>query len=357
MKKVIRIMLVVFMLAIPMMSVAAAGIADNSTLYGEFDCIDGGKVTTQSAGKPKILVFFTTTCSNCRSTLQDLSSSEWIKSGETDVCAIEIGGASVDDVKNYRDTNCSEGMIQFGAEPGNPNNLASRRMAFQYVLESNPSATSYATPVIVMIDAENQLQLVLTGVQSSDTIKQYLDELCPAEETGSNGSDQGVSPDQNGVWQPEGSQEESSGNRQDGSEAGQSSASNVTCDHVGEITIVSKATATSDAIGAYQCVKCGTIYKYEEIPNSAFASFLEETADMILHTQQEEVVIDTKLWVSFNKTVFEAIRNRPDVTVTVNYLYEGNPYVLKIPAGTDVDLLMDENGFGGFRYIEKVLNM
>lgn len=44
------------------------------------------------------------------------------------------------------------------------------------------------------------------------------------------------------------------------------------------------------------------------------------------------------------------------MTVTVNYMYEGNSYVLTIPAGTDVDLLMDENGFGGFRYIEKVLN-
>lgn len=44
-----------------------------------------------------------------------------------------------------------------------------------------------------------------------------------------------------------------------------------------------------------------------------------------------------------------------DVTVIVNYTFEGNPYVLTIPAGTNVDLLMDENGFGGFRYIENVL--
>ncbi len=44
-----------------------------------------------------------------------------------------------------------------------------------------------------------------------------------------------------------------------------------------------------------------------------------------------------------------------DVTVIVNYTFEGNPYVLTIPAGTNVDLLRDENGFGGFRYIENVL--
>ena len=88
---------------------------------------------------------------------------------------------------------------------------------------------------------------------------------------------------------------------------------------------------------------------------SAYAAFLKETADAILNAKQSEVVINTKLWTSFNKTVFEAMKSRPDVAVTVNYTFEGNPYVLTIPAGTNVDLLMDENGFGGFRYIENVL--
>ena len=59
---------------------------------------------------------------------------------------------------------------------------------------------------------------------------------------------------------------------------------------------------------------------------------------------------------SFDRTVFEAIKSRPDVAVTVNYSYEGQKYVLQIPAGVNVDTLMDENGFGGFRYIDKVLN-
>lgn len=363
-KKGIGIIWAVFILAISVMPVSAAGISqDNSGLYGEFNCIDGGTLTTQSAGKPKILVFFTTTCSNCRGTLQNISQSEWIRNGETDVCAIEMGGQSADEVTRFRDTYCPEGMIQFGADPGDPTNLASRRMAYSYYMEINLTGGSYATPLIAMIDADNKLQYVITGYQSSETIGKYVDDLRPSEGNAPGGSGQPDSvPGQGGEEKTEGSVTDNIGNtentgyREGDPGSWETGAASVVCDHEGGFTVISDATATSDAIGAYQCVKCGAVYKYEAVPNSAFGSFLDETADRILNAKQEEVVIDTKLWVSFNRTVFEAMRSRPDVTVTVNYMYEGNSYVLTIPAGTDVDLLMDENGFGGFRYIEKVLN-
>ncbi|MCI9109215.1 MAG: hypothetical protein HFI01_00665 [Lachnospiraceae bacterium] len=84
---------------------------------------------------------------------------------------------------------------------------------------------------------------------------------------------------------------------------------------------------------------------------------MKGTANSILNAEQNgEVVVNTKIWTSFNKAVFEAMKARPDVKVTVNYVFEGNPYVLSIPAKANVDSFMDENGFGGFRYIEKVLS-
>ncbi|MDE7014251.1 MAG: hypothetical protein K2P19_06195, partial [Kineothrix sp.] len=77
----------------------------------------------------------------------------------------------------------------------------------------------------------------------------------------------------------------------------------------------------------------------------------------ILNAEQNgEAVVNTKIWTSFNKAVFEAMKSRPDVKVTVNYVYQGNPYVLNIPAKVNVDSLMDENGFGGFRFMEQVLS-
>ena len=92
------------------------------------------------------------------------------------------------------------------------------------------------------------------------------------------------------------------------------------------------------------------------VPNSAYAAFFEETAKTIANARQEEVVINTRIWTSFNRSVFDAIQSRPDVAVTVNYFYKGEEYTLRIPAGIDVSLLIDENGYGGFRYIDQVLN-
>lgn len=120
--------------------------------------------------------------------------------------------------------------------------------------------------------------------------------------------------------------------------------------------MVNNATSSEDAVSAYQCVKCGEILRYEAVPNSAYAAFLANTANSILRAQQGEVTINTNLWTSFNRSVFEAIKNRPEVSVTVNYYYKGEPYVLHIPAGINVDSLMDENGFGGFMYIQHVIN-
>lgn len=133
-------------------------------------------------------------------------------------------------------------------------------------------------------------------------------------------------------------------------------AEKVACNHVWEKVSVNNATATNDAVSAQQCIKCGAINRYEMIPNSAYASFLEETANTILNAKQEEVVINTQIWTSFNRTVFHAIQSRPDVSVNVNYFYKGKQYALRIPAGVDVSLLMDANGYGGFRYIDQVLN-
>lgn len=375
MRKRLLIMLAAIMLIIPAMSVSAAGLSqDNSNLNGTFDCIDGGTVSTQSGGKPKIIVFFKTTCGHCINTLREISSSDWIKNGETDVCAIEITGRTSDEVKQFRDTYCPEGMIKFGYDTSAEQLAGS--MAFRYFDAAGNSGNTSGTPMIAMIDADNKLQAFATGYKSSAEIEAYLPDLLPAEspdldnpgnpdnpdnpDNPGNPDNPSQTPGEDDVTEkPEETPGGNGGTEKpdDGLESQESGSSKAACNHVGEIVIVSNATAASDAVAAYQCVKCGTVYKYEAVANSAYAAFLKETADAISNTKEKEVVINTRLWTSFNKTVFEAMKNRPDVAVTVNYWFEGNPYVLTIPAGTDVSLLMDENGFGGFRYIESVLGM
>lgn len=127
------------------------------------------------------------------------------------------------------------------------------------------------------------------------------------------------------------------------------------CSHRMDYAMVKQATPTSDSVLAYECVICGAVLDYVEVPNSAYAAFLKEAADAITNAQTNEVIVSTDRWMSFNRNVFDAMKNRADVTVIVNYQYQGEKYQVIIPAGTDVNNLMDENGFGGFRHIEDIL--
>ena len=67
-----------------------------------------------------------------------------------------------------------------------------------------------------------------------------------------------------------------------------------------------------------------------------------------------KVVIDTKDWYCFNRTLAEKVTNMKDVTVTIKYKYQGKRYEVTIPAGSDVVSLLGETGFVGFRYLDAV---
>ena len=127
------------------------------------------------------------------------------------------------------------------------------------------------------------------------------------------------------------------------------------CSHSGiTYDVAREADAEHDALLAGQCGKCGQVLSYSDVPNTAYAAFLKDTAEAIQNAQPGEVVITTSLWVSFDRRVFDAISLRPDVSVTVNYKYDGADCTVTVPAGADVSGLVDENGFCGFRYLDMV---
>ena len=119
--------------------------------------------------------------------------------------------------------------------------------------------------------------------------------------------------------------------------------------------ICREATPDADALLAGKCVNCGEILSYEEIPNSAYVAFLQESAEAIRNAAQgEQVEIYTDRWISFDRRVAKALADRPDVSVKLAYRYKGEAYILKIPAGEDWIGLLDENGFCGFRYLDQL---
>ena len=126
--------------------------------------------------------------------------------------------------------------------------------------------------------------------------------------------------------------------------------------HECDYFLIEPATPEKDAVQAYQCTDCGAVLEYKDVPNSAYTAFLKEAEKLIQSASpQSEIIISTDRWVSFNRDVLEAMKVRQDITVRVNYRYQGKNCSLVMPAGVDVELLMDENGFAGFRYIEEIL--
>lgn len=357
MKKGILYVLAMFLWLLPAMPAAASGLPCNNPVDAVFTCIDGGEISTQCSGKPKVLVFYDAGCSKCQRTLQGFSASGWIQDGTVEVCAIDLHATDATAVEQFRDNNCPEGTIRFGLDLSGNVFLA----VYDYKQAGGYTGGTTGTPLIAMLDGSNQLRFVTMGqvISSADMEGTYLPALCsggggssndtgnqiPGTDgnfAGSSGGVSGIKPEQLPSIEKQESIEADNGAE--------------ICEHVEEAMPICEATASGDSVVVYQCANCGIFLRQETIPNSAFAVFLQDSADTIRNATQKEIIIDTGLWNCFNKTVFEAIKSRPDVTVTVHYIYEGTAYTLTIPAGTDVAPLMDENGFGGFRYIEKVLS-
>lgn len=387
MKKGLLCIMTALLLILPAIPAKAAEIVevtdDNSAYDRTFTTLEGGEISTQSNGKSKVLIFFRTGCWNCINSLKSVAECDWIRSGEFDVCAIEsTGGGTPEAVEKFRQDYCAaaDGNIQFsfGDWQGSSAMFDYARKAGLVSLDD-----TVTTPVIALVDEDNKLRYVFSGNTSASEIKGKLDTMQsgpddtedPGEtpdpgdtedpdepenpddtQTPGETPDPDDTEDSDGTLNPDGTQKPVIKPDKDAADK-KKKDDKPSCNHVmGESAVVSDATGNSDAVAAYQCIKCGAVLKYEAVSNSAFAVFLDETAKSILNAKGSEVVIDTDIWVSFGRGVFDAIKSRPDVAVTVNYVYQGKPYVLKIPAGTDVNLLMDENGFGGFRYIEHVLN-
>lgn len=118
--------------------------------------------------------------------------------------------------------------------------------------------------------------------------------------------------------------------------------------------IVKAANPDQDAVLAGECDNCGEVLSYSLVPNSAYKAFLEDAVHTIQNTQTDEAVIETERWVSFDRSVFEAVVMQPEVAVRIRYRYDGRRYEVTIPAGAEVNGLLDENGFCGFRYLDQV---
>lgn len=335
MKKRILGLLAAFMLLMPVLQVAAAEVPEGTAnLNYTFENIDGGEITTASNGKPKMVILFSHTCGNCRATLRDIASSSWVKNDDMDVCAIEFNNATVEEVQNYREENCAaaDGYIKFAADSTGDAWAA----LWDYASHLGVGNT-VQFPLIVIINADNEVRGVSNGrISASDLESTYLPLMTSTPDEPENPDDTQEPENPDDSQKPENPDDTQKPENPDDTQKPDASRDSENNN--------SENTSSSNEPVVYKT------------PGMEYAEYLTKMAQSLKNTKDKEIVINTKTWTCFNRTMVEAIKNRTDVTVIVNYIYQDKPYVLTIPAGTDLTPFVDENGFIGFRYIEKVLN-
>ena len=123
--------------------------------------------------------------------------------------------------------------------------------------------------------------------------------------------------------------------------------------HRMEWKVMREATEDRDGEEAYICDECG--YVEYTMPLSAFGAFQKNVINQIKNAgQNATVAITTDRWISFHRSVADALKERPDVTLTVSFLdegYRGNRRSFTIPKGTDLLSIFGDDNFAGFLYL------
>ena len=116
----------------------------------------------------------------------------------------------------------------------------------------------------------------------------------------------------------------------------------------------STPSGTSQAASAAAGAASGAGSNYTPVRINEYEVFNKKAIRDIESAKGSELIIEAGNYISFHRSVFEALAKRPDLTVTVNYKYRHKKYTVTIPAGADLSKLCNEEGFCGFRYLDLV---
>lgn len=142
-----------------------------------FTTIDGKTVTSKADQKPKLLIFFRTTCGYSRRTIKGIADHGF---SDPDIYALEIDGRDKADVASFKDMYGSA-QITFAYDTSGRYNT----VLFQYLQVAGmytSGSISITLPVICYIDADNKLQYISQGYQSADDISARLEQYCRPKE-------------------------------------------------------------------------------------------------------------------------------------------------------------------------------
>ncbi len=141
---------------------------DLDNLSYEYTALDETTITSAAEGRPKLLVFYSNTCGNCRGTIQNLSSSIDSFAG-IDIYAIETTQKTKEEVAAYqKQYGCEEITFSYDITKRNENSMWAYARAAG--IGEGGSEVRVTWPVICYIDANNRLQYVTTGWYAAEDI-------------------------------------------------------------------------------------------------------------------------------------------------------------------------------------------
>lgn len=145
---------------------------DNLTY--SFQSLDGTTISSQASGKPKMLIFFKTTCYNSQQTISRLCQIE--DYGDIDIVAVEAYGSSKADVSSFKDTyGNGRDYIDFCYSTSSYSTYM-----WRYVYAAGFNSDSITFPVVVYIDANNKVQQVTYSINTAQEIIDNLNTYCNA---------------------------------------------------------------------------------------------------------------------------------------------------------------------------------
>lgn len=89
--------------------------------------------------------------------------------------------------------------------------------------------------------------------------------------------------------------------------------------------------------------------------SQSYANYQKQLQQAVQNVATDgKIVLDMQNWISFDRKTFEELSKRSDVDYVVIYRYRGKDYRVVIPAGYNLMELLDENGYCGCLYLNKV---
>lgn len=144
---------------------------DLDNLVCEYTALDDTKITSVAEGRPKLLIFYSNTCYNCRSTIGSISADIADFTG-IDIYALETNGGTKEEVAAFQSQyGCEE--ITFSYDQNNANTQS----LFQYARAGGIVGT-VAWPLICYIDANNRLQYMTMSLTEAEEVLFNLQKFC-----------------------------------------------------------------------------------------------------------------------------------------------------------------------------------